>query len=218
MANLHLSGSFSGVVFQEQVLNSLLQSKTIYSREVVWKSDPITGTALWQKGAQKVLVTGKPCTFYLYLKGDPGLSSPVHIGHDNLSSVNSATAKQNPTVVVFFAESQIFSSIDLTICIKSDGTGNSAAQKVDMYHSSVSVDAKHFARTSTATSAGHLPLKIDDNPPTLLRSDRSRKQVTAYCSTLLEHGWVTGCSVMHHYAVFGDSASDLLSHTPPFRD
>lgn len=213
MANLRLSGSFTGAVYQEQVMNSVLQGETIFAREVVW--NPAKST--WQRGAQKVLVTGTPCTFYVYKKGGGGLRSPVHIGHDNLSAIDRTTAKHNPTLVVFFAESQTFPSIDFTICIKTEGTGSSEA-RVDMYHSSVSIDTIHFAKACTAKSSGHLPLSIDHVPPALLRSDRSKEQIAAYYATLMEHDWVTDCSVVHHYAVFNDNASDILSPTPPFQD
>lgn len=120
MANLRLGKSFTGAVYQEEVLNSVLQGETIFVRAVVW--NPATCT--WQRGTQKVMVTGTPCTFCVYnKKGGGGFRSPVHSGHDKLSAIDRTTAKQNPTLVAFFAESQIFPSFYLTICIKTEGTG-----------------------------------------------------------------------------------------------
>ena len=261
MANLKLSGSFTGAVYQEQVLNSVLQGETIFARSVDWSAT----TSTWQQGAQTELITGKPCTCYVYQKSGGGLRTPVHFGHATLNVIDQATAKQNPAFVVFYAESQIFPSIDFTMCIKTKGTGGetdalqhgadsggdsgngqrkarkkkqkaattttirtrSAARQqppvqqppvIKMYHCSVSIDTLHFAKACTAEASGHLPLKIDDDPPSLLRSDRSKKQVAAYCATLLEHEWVKGCTVEHHYAVFDDHATDLLSPTPTFKD
>ena len=120
------------------------------------------------------------------------MSSPIHFGHRSLSAIDSATAQENPTMAVFFAESQIFPSINLTICMEPKSICN---------RSSVSIDASNVARTCAAKSAGNLPLKIDDAPPTLLRSARSMDQITAYYSTLRGHKWVNACNVVHHYAV-----------------
>jgi hypothetical protein len=120
--------------------------------------------------------------------------------------------KQGPTLVAYVAESQTFPSIDLSIAIihreKSEAT---------LYHSSVSIDAKHFA-TSLRSKAGHLPLDMAlvDMSGALLRSERSKVQVAKYKNTVVAHRFLKGLNVTHYYAVFDDNADDLLKPTTTF--
>jgi hypothetical protein len=216
LAALNLSGSYTGAVYQAQVLHAFLAGEGIYITAVT----PPTGKGA-QSGSKKTKAvawaSGEPSSVtwkdqravFVKYKKNGKLGDPLYTGPDIPGQQRSELLHQ-PTLVVFVAESQTFPSIDLSIAIF-----NRKDKTVVLYHSSVSIDAKHFA-PSLKSKAGHLPLDITVNPPALLRSQRAKTQLANYKTAVLTHSLLKDMAIEHRYAVFDDSARDLLQPTPPF--
>jgi len=198
LASLKLPGR----VFQETVLHALLRGERIYVTAVV----PSTASSGWTFGDRDTFQ--QPALLVQYNRKDV-LSQPLYVG-PTLSPTELAKMMQNPTVVVFVPQSQTFPSIDFSVARIE---GNTAR----LFHCSVSVDAKHFA-ASLKSKGGHLPLDMGCDPPGLFRSSAAADQVKQYKAALLGSQHLTDKTVQHCYAVFDDSATDLLKPTSPFKE
>ena len=119
---------------------------------------------------------------------------------------------ESPCLLVFLPESQTFPSSDWTLAHIDREAGTAT-----LYHTSVSIDTKHFARTSRSKN-GHLPLDMSASPPALLRSERSKSELAKYKQALLSHRLLQGFTIRNCYAVFDENAVDLVSPTPPFSE
>jgi hypothetical protein len=127
-----------------------------------------------------------------------------------MSDKDLAELEQKPPLLLFVAESQTFPSIDLSLAELDHGNKTAV-----IYHASVSIDTKHFS-SQLKSKTGHLPLDMDTNPLSLLRSERAKKDMSAYKKALVGHTDLAEFSIEHRYAVFDDNAKDLLKPTPPF--
>lgn len=204
MARLHPSGSFRGAVYQEQVLNHLLTGATVYAREVL-----CDGEGGYSYGEQ-VPLNRDPALFHQY-SSTGEIKPSLYLG-PFVAPRRKARIEQNPQIWVYFAESQTFPSIDLTIAVMV------AKNHVQLCHCSISVERKHFS-TTLLSNKGHLPLDIRSEPPRLLRSERAKREMRAYRDAILRHPLLTANNLQidHIYGVFDDHASDLLTPTTGYQ-
>lgn len=99
MAKLKLSGSFTGAIYQEQVLYSLLVGDTIHMRKYSHQGERGKGSWVAGKKSDTLLSTSCPALLFAYEKDSRyiNISEATYIG-PFANATELATKKQNPQV------------------------------------------------------------------------------------------------------------------------
>jgi hypothetical protein len=207
MSQLNLSGSYTGAVYQEEVMYACLTGKKI-SCALVSPPQAKCKNKAWKVGKSRTLFENQRALLVKHHK-DGTVANPLYIG-PGISFQQRAELEERPPLLCFVAESQIFPSIDLSLAAI-----DHEKHEATLYHCSVSINTRHFA--PSLVSKGHLPLDMSTDPPSLLRSKEAKRQVKEYgmCVIDLLKRWKVE-HVKHHYAVFDPHAKDLCQPTFPF--